>query len=192
MDVVWLGDPACHDLSLVGGKAAHLSVLAAAGFRVPPGFCLTANVFERAALRGARGDVSTAAGTLPAPILDELARAYERLGVGCGVSRPRVAVRSSAVAEDSRLASFAGVYDTYLNVAGLEAVAEAVGHCWTSAYAPRAVAYRHDRDLPDQNVRLVIDQFEISLKTAQEATVLQETHNFWIDQRWLNELRQVL
>ena len=47
MDVVWLGDPACHDLSLVGGKAVQLSRLASAGYRVPPGFCLTTDFVER-------------------------------------------------------------------------------------------------------------------------------------------------
>src|SRR5262249_51617996 len=43
--IVWLGDPACHDASLVGGKAANLSRLAAR-HPVPPGFCLTAAVGE--------------------------------------------------------------------------------------------------------------------------------------------------
>lgn len=36
-DIVWLGEAACHDVALVGGKAAQLSRLAA-GHTVPSGF----------------------------------------------------------------------------------------------------------------------------------------------------------
>src|SRR5437879_4115548 len=65
MDLLWLGEPACHDRALVGGKAAHLSRLAA-GQRVPPGFCLTAAALE-AALAGAlaRDEASAMVPALP-------------------------------------------------------------------------------------------------------------------------------
>jgi hypothetical protein len=46
-DILWLGDRACHDPAQVGGKAAQLSRLAA-DYRVPPGFCLTADAFDPA------------------------------------------------------------------------------------------------------------------------------------------------
>jgi len=156
MDVVWLGDPACQDLSLVGGKAARLSLLAAAGFRVPPGFSLTTGVFQAAALCGTAADATVAAALLSAPALGELARAYDTLAERCGTGQPRVAVRSSAVEEDSSIASFAGAYDTYLNVAGVEAVADAVHRCWESARSPRAAAYRRHWNLPDQRTRFAV------------------------------------
>ncbi|MEU4563227.1 PEP/pyruvate-binding domain-containing protein [Actinoplanes sp. NPDC023936] len=52
------------------------------------------------------------------------------------------AVRSSATAEDSAAASFAGQHDTYLNVVGPAAVLDAVRRCWASLFTERAVTYR--------------------------------------------------
>lgn len=48
IDIVWLDQPACHDRTLVGGKAANLSCLFHE-FRIPNGFCLTAQAFTRLA-----------------------------------------------------------------------------------------------------------------------------------------------
>jgi pyruvate,water dikinase len=50
----------------------------------------------------------------------------------CGAESPQVAVRSSAIDEDGQDASFAGQYETYLNITGVEAVADAIGRCWAS------------------------------------------------------------
>src|SRR5262249_16050022 len=71
--------------------------------------------------------------------------AYRHLGKGIGVAAPSVAVRSSAVDEDGRVASYAGQHATYLHVVGTDAVADAVVRCWMSARAPRARAYRQAR-----------------------------------------------
>ncbi len=73
-DILWLGEPACHDRTVVGGKAANLSRLTAT-HRVPPGFCLAAPVFNRAR---ADGSEPTA---LPPAVRDELAVAHgEKMG----------------------------------------------------------------------------------------------------------------
>jgi pyruvate,water dikinase len=58
-----------------------------------------------------------------------------------------VAVRSSAVDEDGATRSFAGQYETYLNIVGIDAVAEAVVRCWASGHTARALAYRRGQDL---------------------------------------------
>ena len=58
---------------------------------------------------------------------------------------PGVAVRSSAAAEDAADASYAGEHDSYLDVVGPDAVADAVVACWASLYTARAVAYRRGR-----------------------------------------------
>ena len=132
--VLWLGDDECHDASLVGGKAANLSRLAAV-FTVPPGFCLLAN-----------GDASAALAP-GGPLHD----AYGRLAESCAADAPVVAVRSSAVDEDGATASFAGQHETYLGVSGFEAVADAVERCWASGRSPRALEYRRQHGLPAPN-----------------------------------------
>jgi pyruvate,water dikinase len=87
----------------------------------------------------------------PSGLEIELAGAYERLGQG------PVAVRSSAVAEDSETASFAGQQDTYLNVRGSAAVLAAVRRCWASFFSERAVFYRSRKgSLSDLRMAVVV------------------------------------
>jgi len=104
----------CQD-PRAGGKAVHLAKLARAGLRVPEGFVV----------------IGAAPESLPA----DIESAYARLG-------GPVAVRSSALSEDSVDTSFAGQYDTFLGIDGVEAVKDAVVRCLRSASAARTEAYR--------------------------------------------------
>ena len=73
---------------------------------------------------------------IPPSVRDEVAERYAELG------EPPVAVRSSALGEDSREATFAGQQETYLWVQGAEGVCDAVRDCWVSLYSPPAITYR--------------------------------------------------
>ncbi len=119
LTVVWLGEPACSNSMLVGGKAANLSRLAAT-HRVPPGFCLPAQA------QLSRADITLA---------------YRELADRCGTPDPAVAVRSSALDEDSSTTSFAGQYETFLNVRGLEELHDALERCLIAARSawPRVI-----------------------------------------------------
>lgn len=141
-----LGDPACGDPTQVGGKAAHLSRLAAK-HRVPAGLCLTAAAYRPDHPPGA---------PLPADLETELAAAYEALSRSSGVPEVPVAVRSSALDEDGDLASFAGQHETELNLVGVDAVLGAVARIWASARNERALAYRRQQGLEIEEVRLAV------------------------------------
>ena len=65
-------------------------------------------------------------------------------------------MRSSATAEDLPGASFAGQQDTFLNVAGEEALLDAVRRCWASLWNERAVAYRAANGIDDTTVALAV------------------------------------
>ncbi|MFC5718667.1 PEP/pyruvate-binding domain-containing protein [Streptomyces gamaensis] len=146
-NVVVLGGPEQADPAVLGGKAARLADLLAAGLPVPPAFCVTTRLFRAhladtgldRRLQGLDGPAARElilATRLPAPLADEILAAYEKLG------RPRVAVRSSALKEDSATRSFAGQHDTVLDVAGDADLLDAVRQCWASLYSARATAYR--------------------------------------------------
>ena len=139
MDILWLGQPECHDQSIVGGKIANLSLLAA-DHAVPPGFALPAAAAEGFAELGSGR-------SLPDTLQDQLTEAYARLNELCGTIDVSVAVRSSAIDEDGVAASFAGQHDTYLNVTGREAVADAIVRCWASVRNPSALEYRKQQGL---------------------------------------------
>ncbi len=67
-----------------------------------------------------------------------------------------VAVRSSATAEDLPQASFAGQQDTYLNIAGDDALLDAVRRCWSSLWTARAIGYRARNEIPPDDVALAV------------------------------------
>src|ERR1700733_7746116 len=151
------------DAAVVGGKGAALGELSRIdGIAVPPGFCVTTNAFGRI-LAGASPIEDRLAGlsrlapedgeairalsaeirrevegvAIPDAVALAITRALARRG-----EHAAYAVRSSATAEDLPTASFAGQYDSYLNVVGPEAVLEHVRRCWASLFSERAVTYR--------------------------------------------------
>jgi phosphohistidine swiveling domain-containing protein len=120
--LVSLDDPACEMSALAGNKAATLALLRRAGFQVPSGVVVSAD-----ALSGADSE-------LPESVRAALAEVPDLLGPGPW------AVRSSSTAEDSDQASFAGQFETVLNVA-MSGLADAVLHCWRSRLTDRVKAY---------------------------------------------------
>lgn len=146
--VLWLGDPRASDRRRVGAKAANLSRLADR-WPVPPGFCLPVDLYRR--LR----DVDSRPAARSVRRL--VAPAYRRLSRGL-LGRSRVAVRSSAVDEDTADTSFAGQHDTVLNAVGVGQVADAVLACCASASSDRVRAYRDTHGLDDEAQMAVLVQ----------------------------------
>ena len=135
--VIWFTDEACQDVTLTGGKGASLARMSAEGLPVPPGFVVPSYVLEEsldteralelAATQSADGLQELVARCQPPT--DEIGAAYEKVG------DTKVAVRSSAVAEDSEAASYAGQQETYLFVEGADEVRRRVVDCWASFFS---------------------------------------------------------
>jgi pyruvate,water dikinase len=154
--IVSLSDPHSLDSLLVGGKALNIAAMVKAGFPVPPAFCVTTVAYQRQVMemRSEKGE-SLGARFLSTPILADVERdiraAYRGLGEDV-----RVAVRSSATAEDSLNASFAGQHDSFLGVHGEQALFEAVRKCWASLWTDRAIHYRSTQKIPHASVALAV------------------------------------
>ena len=165
--VVWFDELEGDVRAVAGGKSASLVEMRRAGFPVPPGFAITVAAFEwfgaetgvtaqverivaktdpdsTESLRAASEQIEALAARvrLPAPLLGLIESAYQRMERETGEDDPAVAVRSSAVGEDSAEASFAGQQETYLWVRGLADVELAVRRCWASYFSPQALSYR--------------------------------------------------
>ena len=170
-----------HYQPIVGGKCASLGTMSQAGLPVPPGFAVTTAVFahardlsqtqhelnklladtdvdDSAALAAAAATCRDVVIGWPlAPDSEQLIREqYAALCDYCGVEDLPVAVRSSATAEDSPDASFAGEHDTYLWVRGADAVIEKIKACWASMYTDRAIAYREEMGYEHYNVDMAV------------------------------------
>jgi len=141
MNLLWLGDPKSFDAGLVGGKAANLSRLARMYYRVPDGFSLPVTVMDEVHPFDLRNEITTAISDLMAchRLPDFIA-----------------AVRSSAVDEDGATASFAGQHETYLNIAGADAILQAVTRCWESAHSERALEYRRRQGLSVEHPQIAV------------------------------------
>lgn len=176
------------DLPLVGGKGANLGEMAAAGFPIPPGFCLTTAAFRRFvaacpqadalyteldalsaddldAVRdlGARLRAALLGTPIPAELRAAALDAWRQIG-----ENHAYAVRSSATAEDLPGASFAGQQETYLNVRGADALLDAIRRCWASLFTDRAILYRIQNGFDHRQVALsvVVQQMVFAEKSG--------------------------
>lgn len=196
-----------NDVHRVGGKGASLGEMTNAGIPVPPGFVLTAQAFDQfvketelsveieAALDAVNyhdvNSVDNASRKIqdmihdahyPQDIQDEVLKYFAELNV------PFVAVRSSATAEDSSTASWAGELDSYLNT-DADHVLGNVKRCWASLFTPRAIVYRTEKGMRATKVSVAVVvqamvQSEVSGITFTVHPVTQDYNQMIIEAGW--------
>src|SRR3990167_8112157 len=127
-----------ESVSLVGGKGASLGEMTNADIPVPPGFVISTEGFQK-------------------DIEKEALEAFGELNA------EKVAVRSSAIAEDSVGASWAGQLETYLNVSK-ENLIEAIRKCWESIHSERASFYATQKNINEDElaVGVVVQKMVVS------------------------------
>ena len=188
-------DLSSADVAYAGGKGANLGELTAAGLPVPPGFVIGAPAYAdfcsrtglRARLAAELADLDVddpdaledaaaraRAVILAEPIPDDLAEAvksaYRELTLD---GHAPVAVRSSATAEDTQSASFAGMNETYLNVSGESALLDAIRSCWGSLFGARTIFYRAKRGFSqvDMDIAVVVQRQLMSTRSGVMFTI---------------------
>lgn len=158
------------DVLIAGGKGASLGEMTQAKIAVPPGFVVLADAFDRfleetdlnveivSKLKKVNykdiNSVDKASNVIrdlihnvemPKDLADEILSEFKKL------KTKFVAVRSSATAEDSSQASWAGELDTYLNTTEKNLIVK-VKECWSSLFTPRAIFYRFEKGMNDFKV----------------------------------------
>jgi pyruvate,water dikinase len=178
----WLSDISLGDADQVGGKAANLGELTAAGFPVPPGFVVTADAYAdamaaNAVFEGLRRLTNGAAAIeqkalleisnhardsirgagIPIALRDDIEDAVRELDGSSSGEPLSVVVRSSAIGEDAGDTSFAGMNETFTNLTTLEEILDGVVECWASLYGERVISYRAQHGLTaDPKIAVVI------------------------------------
>lgn len=147
-ELLWLGQKECHNVNIVGAKAANCSKLFSRN-TVPNGFCIPA-------LSHPKKLQNTDDFIISPQLAHQIARAYEKLEEKVQTANPAVAVRSSALDEDSADSSFAGQLDTYLNIRGPQNLIAAVNKCWESAFKKNVLIYREESGLSSDDVKIAI------------------------------------
>ena len=164
-------------LDVLGGKGRSLAKMAQSGFAIPEGYYVTTLAYKEFVEKNnlqdkinelakpeigeftlsfdeASADIQNLFGQakLSSTMAEMVGDAYDSL---TDKNMP-VAVRSSATAEDLPDMSFAGQQDTYLNVSGRDAVVVAVLNCWASLWTPRAMSYRHEMGIGNDDVAMAV------------------------------------
>lgn len=163
-----------NNVGEAGGKGASLGEMTQAGIPVPPGFVVLAPAFDRflketdlaqevetqldkvnyddvASVERASAAIHDLIHDARFPIdLEEvILKDFDELG------SEFVAVRSSATAEDSSVASWAGELESYLNTTR-ENLLGNVKKCWASLFTPRAIVYRNEKGLRNTHVSVAV------------------------------------
>ena len=166
-NILWFKEIHFEDVNIVGGKGANLGEMYNLGIPVPNGFVVTASAYFQFVkdnnLKKIIADILKTTDVdqpdqlltaskkikniikkspLPESLAFEIMANYKKLAGIIGISNVPVAVRSSATAEDSADASFAGQQETFLNVIGESNVVNRVRDCWASLFTPRSIFYR--------------------------------------------------
>lgn len=175
----WFHDCRASSTREVGGKCASLGELIGAGLAVPPGFAVTTAAHElflkSSHVRAREAELLASldydsipavaavsqelrslvdSSELPPGAVEAIRGAYGEL---CGDrGNVAVAVRSSAVSEDTAGASFAGQLQTYLWVEGADAVVEHVRRCWGGFFTPEALTYRHRQQIGPEDALMSV------------------------------------
>lgn len=166
-----------RDVPLVGGKNASLGemikVLSKKGINIPSGFALTTKaywyflkfnkldqklkkIFEKFNPKSLKSLQETGKisrnlilkAKFPEDLKDEIVKAYQELVKEYNQENIDVAVRSSGVAEDTPSMSFAGMFETYLNISGEKNLLKAIKKCLASAFNDRVISYREEKNVP--------------------------------------------
>jgi len=182
--ILWFDQVSKKDIPLVGGKNASLgemfSKLTQKGVKIPNGFALTTDaywhylrinkidkelkkIFQKFNPKSIKSLQKTGKlsrnlilrGKLPEDLKKEIITAYRELGKKYG-SNLDVAVRTSGVAEDTLGASFAGQFETYLNVSGENNLLEAIRKSIASTFTDRAIAYREEKSFSNLKLGLSV------------------------------------
>ncbi len=173
------------DVPLVGGKNASLGEmfcqLTPKGIRVPDGFALTVKFYWKFIKAngldkklpgffkklnpksvksvqevGKKAREAVMSSFFPEELKQELFKAYSRLSQKYKTKSADVAVRTSGVAEDMPGTSFAGQFETYLNIVGEENLLGAVKKCFASFFTDRAIVYREEMKIDHLKIGLSV------------------------------------
>ncbi len=160
-------------VNAAGGKGWNLGRLARYGFNIPKGGVFTTQAYIEFVKHNRLQDrIENVSGELTAEnidypfIKDKLLILRKKIQESSmppyiienflinndNILEKSLAVRSSALAEDSVKASFAGIHQSFLNVCGLNNMLEAVKGCYASLWSTEAVVYRRKLNISDQDV----------------------------------------
>ncbi|MCE1246714.1 MAG: hypothetical protein LWY06_08730 [Firmicutes bacterium] len=160
-------------VSQIGGKGLNLRKLIEAGFPVPETYYLTAEAFGNASgliLQKSEQEVNSPKPEKPdlsfiresfcgiphsSPIYQQLNEEISGITEKSG-TETLFAVRSSASAEDLPNASFAGQYESFLNVKGNEEIIKSIFKCWASVWTDRAWNYRRKNNIPETSLTMAV------------------------------------
>lgn len=167
-----------RDVKMVGAKTKNLAILLNKNIPVPEGFCITtagyqdfiklnnlSPTIDMEIYKKAAGDMrweeiwdaslrirsAFLKSQIPSKLEKEVIkyiRPYDK--------STKFSVRSSSPLEDSKKNSFAGIHESYVNVAGIEEILKSIKLVWASLWSDRAILYRDEMELDSVNSSIAV------------------------------------
>ncbi|MCL5960299.1 MAG: PEP-utilizing enzyme, partial [Chloroflexi bacterium] len=201
--IKWFEELSRQDVPLAGGKGANLGEMTRAGLPVPPGFVVTVEAYRRfyeqsgidtvVSERLQRLDVDDSAqlrdvsdalqglikrARVPDEVRQAIVDAYKELSRRQGVAQEFVAARSSATLEDTVQFSFAGMFQSFLNVRGDDDLVRQIKACWASLFGARVLFYRVKQGLlGEQFIAVIVQKMVNADRSGVLFTVNPATNN---------------
>ena len=164
--------PAAQKPDLSGSKGATLAKMSKKGLPVPSGFIITTQAFQPIArkitteLKNIPDQINVDIATLQ-KISDNIGQIIQAYQISNdthsqiqkaynALKASAVSVRSSATDEDLAHASFAGQYDTYLNIQNIEDILHSLKKVWASLHSPHAIGYRQKNNIPHNKAKMAV------------------------------------
>ena len=132
--IKYLKDVSRTEVNLFGNKATNLGYLIQKGFNVPEGFC-----------------ISTGITNLSEDIKETITKYFHKLN-------SPVSIRSSSTSEDSNIFSFAGQFDSYVNISTTDDLFSSVIKCWDSVNSERVQEYIRDKEIMNWGMAVIIQK----------------------------------
>jgi len=158
-----------------GDKAVNISKLKIKKFLVPNGYALSYMAlndflsFNNISTIDKNIQELIETGTFPDKIIKSISYIWDTLCINC--NKESIIIRSSAIGEDSLEHSFAGIYESFLNILSLDDMKTAIKKCWASYYSEQAKQYRDYNKIKSKGMGVIIQRLIVGVKSGVLFTI---------------------
>ena len=149
-----------EDVELYGAKAVNLSILLKSGYYVSDGYAISRDMFQDFCTennylhKNVQSDMLV--GEFNRVMNESLHQLWMQMSYN--IQEEPLIVRSSAIGEDSLEHSFAGVYESVLNIRSFDDMKTAIKKCWASYYSDQADRYRSRNEIESKGMGVIVQK----------------------------------
>lgn len=160
--IIKLSELSCEDANLYGGKTLNLSRISKIGYCISDAYAISCDMFDEFCIINKIADVhknkktAILSGKFNKEMIKSIYHIWTRISKD--LYSETLIIRSSAIGEDSSKHSFAGVYESILNVHSFNDMKTAIKKCWASYYSDQADRYRSRNETESKGMGIIVQK----------------------------------